>query len=54
MHSRIAIAIAELQLADALFDADKKDKRIVSLLTDAAGLIAKAIADAQNPVGPLD
>ena len=52
MNTRISIAIAQLQLAQALFAADKHDERIVPLLTDAAGAVAQAIADAQNPIGP--
>jgi hypothetical protein len=54
VNNKISVAIAELQFALALYNADKTDKRIVGLLTDAAGLVAQAIATGQNPVGGTD
>ncbi len=52
MNTRINIAIAQLQLAQALFTANKHDAKIVPLLREAAAAIAQVIADAQNPIGP--
>lgn len=54
MDTHISVAIAELQFALALFNANKKDQRIVTLLTDAASLVAQAIATGQNPIGGPD
>ena len=52
MNTRINIAIAQLQLAQALFVANKHDPKIVPLLREAAAAIAQVIADAQDPIGP--
>ena len=54
MNNHISVAIAELQFALALYNANKADARISQLLADAAGSIAQAISTGQNPIGGSD